>query len=417
MNFPVILLLLLAVAALLRVDVIFYLLYVGLALYGFSYWYTPHSLRHLRVRRVYDAHAFFGEAVQIRVEVENGQWLPVGWMQVEESIAPALMDGERLLGVASVAGRGTAVFRYRIRSLRRGYYQIGPLSLTTGDLFGFVAEQKLAVPTSHLTVYPRIHPLSELGLPSRLPFGTIASHQRLFDDPARPMGVREYQSGDSPRQINWKVTAHTQQLMVKTYQPAISLETAIVLNLHPAGFEAAWRSTVMEWSIELAASLAAHLAEQRQAVGLLTNGQDLWRHDDELSTAQFDVETGRLILPEGVVGETASQILPRHGRGHLMKILERLARVEASPQHPFAPWLPTATANLTWGTTLLIITPQSDPATMRTLHHLVRRGLNPVLLLTVPQSDWGQRQAQARQFGFKAYQVTKPGELVGLGKR
>ncbi|MCA9979822.1 MAG: DUF58 domain-containing protein, partial [Anaerolineales bacterium] len=417
MNFPVVIILLLLVAALLRVDVIFYILYVGVALYAFSYFYTPRVLRRVRVSREFTSRAFHGEPVLVTVRVVNEHWLAVPWLMVRESLAPELMDGERLHEVVSLAAKNTAVFTYHVRSVRRGYYQLGPLFLTTGDLFGFVPEQRAAIEPNYLTVYPRIVTLTQLGLPSRLPFGTLASHQRLFDDPARPFGVREYQSGDSPRQINWKVSGHTQQLMVKTYQPAISLETAVVINLYSPDYDQlAFRSNVVEWGIEVAASLAAHLIDQRQAVGLLTNGRDVLvdaqLHGENGNTPDaFDERSGRL-LPRAQSGSAASTraalpaIPPRNGRAHLMKILERLARLEPADGAAFVDWLPTAVASLTWGTTLLIITPHGDETTYRALHQLVRRGLNPVLLLITPQADWPQRRAQARQLGFVAYNVS-----------
>ncbi len=322
--------------------------------------------------------------------------------------------------VLSVAAKDTAVLTYRIRSLRRGYYQLGPLTLQTGDLFGFVPEQQITVPSSYLTVYPRLSSLNQLGLPSRLPFGTIASHQRLFDDPARPMGVREYQSGDSPRQINWKVSAHTRQLMVKTYQPAILLETAVVLNLNREDYETTLQSSAIEWGIEIAASLAAHLVEQRQAVGLVTTGRDLLLESMQDGQPElFDELSGRLVAHrEGESGAQLGAIPPHHGRVHLMKLLEHLARLEPTRgAQPFATWLPTAVSSLTWGTTLLIITPSADPATYHSLHQLVRRGLNPVLLATQTQSDWPQRQAQARQLGFTAYQTVAPRDLAALSNK
>ena len=120
-----------------------------------------------------------------------------------------------------------------------------------------------------------------------------ASHQRLFEDPARPMGIRDFRSGDTIRQINWKASAHTRQLMVKTFEPAISLETAVLLNLHAPDYTFGNLQDTTEWAIEVAASLAAHLVNQRQSVGLITNGID------PLASQQrgFDETTGRLLRP------------------------------------------------------------------------------------------------------------------------
>ncbi|MCZ7673485.1 MAG: DUF58 domain-containing protein [Chloroflexi bacterium] len=163
----------------------------------------------------------------------------------------------------------------------------------------------------------------------------------MFEDPARPMGVRDYRSGDSLRQINWKTSAHTRNLMVRTNEPAISLETAVLLNLHLGDY--LWRDhrSTVEWGIELAASLAAHLVQARQSVGLITNGIDPLAAQHHT----FDEQSGRLLrlFGSGEQNQSADNLSPpvpiptRPGRPHLMKILEQLARLEADQTLPLCP--------------------------------------------------------------------------------
>jgi uncharacterized protein (DUF58 family) len=199
-------------------------------------------------------------------------------------------------------------------------------------------------------------------------------------------------------------------------QPAISLDTCILLNLNRDDFSAATRYSAPEWAIEIAASLAAHLSEQQQAVGLATNGRDLiqlmWQGQDE--TMPFDPVTGRLLAAEGALSESQQQaapLLPRRGRAHLMKVLELLARVEPMPTSPFAAWLPRATLHLGWGVTVPVITPRAGDEVVQALHQMVRAGFNPVLIVTTPALHFGRVQAQARQLGYSAYNVTAPVDL------
>jgi uncharacterized protein (DUF58 family) len=318
-----------------------------------------------------------------------------------------LRGSEATSHVLSLSGKETAEITYHVYARRRGYYKLGPLHIMTGDLFGLYRERQGQVPASYFTVYPRIVPLSQLGLPSRLPFGTIASQQRLFADPARPLGVRDYQSGDSLRQINWKASAHTRHLLVRTFQPAISLETAVLLNLNQEEYQRRTRLDTVEWAIEVAASLAAHLIEQRQAVGLITNGADPLQGAEE---ADFDEASGRL-QSKKLAAETAAPIPPRTGRNQLMRILERLARIEAIPTTPFVEWLPQACHSLSWGTTLLVVTTSSDEAICQALHRLVRIGLNPVLITVEPTANFAQVRERAKQLGFAAYEVLREEDL------
>jgi uncharacterized protein (DUF58 family) len=281
------------------------------------------------------------------------------------------------------------------------------LKLTAGDLFGLAESRDTYLGTEYLTVYPRILSLGELGLPSRLPFGTVASRKRLFEDPARPMGVRAYRSGDSPRQVNWKATAHADQLLVRRLEPAISLETVILLNLHRDDYERRERQYTTEWAVVLAASVANHLIAQRQPVGLMSNGVDPLRQGEE--RREYDETTGRLLFSE--TGGSRSEFLgatipPRPGRAHLMKLLEQLARLESASTTTLASWASSAAVGLNWGVTLLVITATGDGPTCNALHRLVRSGYNPILVAVEPDANFGLVRERARRLGFEAYNVS-----------
>jgi uncharacterized protein (DUF58 family) len=400
---------LLLIAAFLRIDFVFYIVYVIAGVYLWSRWHAPRAFRNIHFKRTFESHAFLGERISVTLTLHNRNRLPLPWLQVAESVPPQLRTDTPPNVVLSLSGNESTQFNYDIQPTRRGYYRLGPLHLRGGDLFGWSEQNGLSEP-SYLTVYPRITPLVRLGFPSRLPFGSISSKQRLFEDPSRPIGVRDYRSGDSLRQINWKVSAHTDNLVERTLQPAIALDTAIVLNLARDNYDRRTRYSAPEWAIEVAASLAAHLIERQQAVGLMTNGRDPLSPTKGQQTpqGQYDEASGRLLLvdEEGASDVNAPQMIPpRGGRAHLMSILELLARIEPANAGHFAVWIPRACVHLSWGVTVPVITPKADDLTFQALHHLVRAGLNPVLILTVPNHRFGAIRDHARQLGFVAYHI------------
>jgi uncharacterized protein (DUF58 family) len=414
MNLIILIIILLAVAFLLRIDFIYYIVYVCIGIYFISQWLVPYTIRRLQGSRKFNDHAFSGETVDIALLWENKSRIPLPWLEINESIPPELRRGESGAWAIGLGSRQKRRLSYQVGAGKRGYYQIGPARLTSGDLFGLVRSSSGQLGPDYMTVYPQIIPLVELGLPSRLPFGTIASQQRLFEDPARPAGVREYRSGDSQRQINWKASAHANHLLVRRYQPAISLETAILLDLNKESYgKKDWRYHT-EWAIVIAASLAAHLVNQRQPVGLISNGIDplLGQEGDVLD---FDQESGRLLRGENEESDTgtlmAPSLLPRSGRTHLMKVLETLARIESDRTVGLDEWAATACAPLTWGVTIMAITATGDEKTCQALHRLVRSGFNPILIAVEPDLHFGQTRERARQLGFRAYHVLRSANL------
>ena len=147
--------------------------------------------------------------------------------------------------------------------------------MTTGDLFGFAEVQGDVDEPRTLVVYPRVIPLTAAPLTSRAP----ARHDRqppahLRGPCTRINGVRPYQPGDPVRTIDWKTSARSGQLEVKKTEPAVSLTTAIFLDLHAPAYSRHLRYAAPEWAIVVAASLANYLIEQRQDVGLGSNGRD-----------------------------------------------------------------------------------------------------------------------------------------------
>ncbi|MCB0085360.1 MAG: DUF58 domain-containing protein, partial [Caldilineaceae bacterium] len=274
---------------------------------------------------------------------------------------------------------------------RRGYYQVGPLVLRTGDLFGFVNGSRQENTPMPLIVYPQVVSLLKLGLPSRSPFGTIASRQRLFEDPARVAGVRSYVNGDSQRAIHWKASAREDELLVKKFQPAIALNVVVVLDLNRNAYPYRGEFGYSEWAIVVAASIAKHMIDQRQAVGLLSNGQD------------------------AVTEQPMPPLTPRNGQGQLMSILSALARVVMHPlDNTLAEWLPGQLTELEWGATIVLVAPKLDEATLWALHQAYRRGSNIIVLICAPQPDLDEMQSKSKRLGVQVYKTIWEKDLAAL---
>ena len=385
------LLILFLVGALLRMDWVYYLVYVLGGVWVFSHWWIRRSASQLDVRRELADHAFLGEKIEAKLHIANRSWLPLPWLQIQELVPLDLKDAAEYSMVLSIGSRTAAAHAYTLACKRRGYYPVGPLSLRTGDFFGFIDAAWQAATPVYVTVYPQILPLHKLGLPSRAPFGTIASRQRLFEDPARLAGVRSYTNGDSQRSIHWKASAHEDSLLVKKFQPAIALNVMLVLDLNRTAYPPVGEFGLSEWAIVVAASLASHMIAQRQPVGLITNG--------------LDVLTNAPAAP-----------LPAHnGQGHLMSLLSLLARSKMHAfDHSLSTWLPRQVAHLAWGTTLIVVTPLLDEDALWVLHNAYRRGSQVIALVCAGQPDFDLLQGKGKKLGIAIYKTVWENDLQAL---
>jgi uncharacterized protein (DUF58 family) len=299
--------------------------------------------RHFRYRRF-----FPGEAFDVQITIENRKLWPLPWLQVEDewpvNIGPqnelalprAVDDPDRgyLINTYSLHWYERIRRRYSLYTRQRGVFQVGPAHLLSGDPFSLF-DRKITHQDRQevLIVYPAIRTLPELGLPLKDPFGDQRVQRRLFEDPNRIMGVRDYSPQDSFRHIHWKATAHAGHLQTKVYEPTSSLRTILCLNV--ASFEQYWRGVwpaMLEYEIEVAASLANWGMHEGHSVGMIANGT--LAHADQ-----------------------PFRIPPSRRPDQLPRILEALAAVSYFVSSNFDRFLIDESPRLPWGATLVLLTP------------------------------------------------------------
>ncbi|MCK6564821.1 MAG: DUF58 domain-containing protein [Dehalococcoidia bacterium] len=239
---------------------------------------------HLR-RTLGERRAFAGEEVPLRVDLENRKFLPLPWFEWRLGIAdPLPVEGESL-AAAVVPGRSWIVRRgalgwwerrtwaFTLRPAERGYHGVGPASIRSADLLGLFPRTLDDPAEDHLTVFPRVFSLRDLGLPADRPFGERKGSNRLYEDPLRIAGLRDYRPGDPMRRIDWKATARRGDLQSRVYDPSATQQLYIMLNIDT--MEHSWEGYLkdeLERAVSVAASVAVWASGERFAVGLLANG-------------------------------------------------------------------------------------------------------------------------------------------------
>jgi uncharacterized protein (DUF58 family) len=386
--FFVFLVIVVLVAALLREDFVLTLFYFLIGSYAISRWWSERAFKSVTVGRAFNNRAFLHDPVTITLVIKNTSRLPVVWLRLHESLPVELVGSDSFRRVVSLGPRGQRQFQYTVHPGRRGYYQIGPLFLYSGDVLGLSEERARQGAPDFLTVYPRIVPLSRINLPSHSPMGTLRHHQPIFEDPTRVRGKRDYVAGDSLRRVDWKATATSGRLQVKQFEPSIALETAIFLNLNANDYYYRTRNDATELAIIAAASMANWVIGQKQTVGLISNGSDALSSD------------GR-----------APILLPEKGRGHLMHMLDVLARVQMTQTGSFVALLQRQRVHLAWGTTMILITGDVDNALFDELFAARRAGLNVVLVLCGHVIEAQAIKRRAEHFGIPVHHLNSEKDM------
>jgi uncharacterized protein (DUF58 family) len=379
---------LLVIAAFMRGDFALTLIYLVAGALVAGLWWSRQALAQVRTLRRFTTHAFPGETIDIRLQVQNKGWLPLPWLELRETLPVALAGPNSFQSVIHLGPRGAANFEYSIEARKRGYYPIGPLSISTGDIFGLNDALRAQNPAEYLVVYPRVIPFASVEIPSHSPQGTLAHSLPLFEDPTRVFGKRGYVSGDSLRRIDWKSSAATGRLQVKLFEPSIALETCVILNLHAEDYYYRSRIDATELAIVIAASLANWIIGKKQIVGMVVNGRDPLAADGK------------------------PQPLPaRKGKRHLTRVLETLARAEMIENSALVPLIQGQRYHLAWGTTLIVITGRADEKLFDELYQARRAGQNPVLVLAGRDASDEALRQRAEKFGIAVFSIASERDL------
>jgi len=352
--------------------------------------WNQYCLENVEYRRWFSQErAFFGEEIELVVEVVNRKVLPLAWLEAEDEIPRALKplkgkvvashkpDRSLLMNLLSLRWYERVRRRYRIRCDVRGYHSFGPAKLRSGDVFGFHSKESALADEDKLLIYPRVVPLSHLGLPPKDPFGDLKARQWIFQDPLRTIGVREYVYGDSPRNIDWKATARTQKLQVKLHEPTTTYQLVVFLNLNTYG-PFWWIHAVDPDALELAICTAASVANwavgQAYQVGLYAN-----------ATIQGTDKRVRLA--------------PSRNPEQLTHVLEALAMLLPFATTPFETILQVESRELPYGCTLVLVTAVLGEEILAQLQTLRRDGHRIAILLISDHAP------QLRLEGIATYRI------------
>lgn len=109
---------------------------------------------------------------------------------------------------------------------QRGWMGLGRLRLSTLRPLGLARAWSWLLPETRMLVYPTPEP-SAPPLPEALGDG---DSPRTRAHGEQPHHLREYRSGDMPRQIAWKASARADRLLVREYESAVARDITLDWN-------------------------------------------------------------------------------------------------------------------------------------------------------------------------------------------
>jgi uncharacterized protein (DUF58 family) len=418
----------LVISLLFRLGLLAYALYTLFAIFWVSRWLTKRWSESLSATRQCNRlSAEVGDTVAVIIEVHNDSSFPIPWVLVEDLLPrdallhqpPNLrVKGRRVL-LTSIAGRGRERILYQLQCNRRGYYQLGPVVLETGDLFGLHRRYRVLTRPHFLLVRPKIIPLEGYDISSKRPIGEVRMTYRLFEDPTRIAGVRQYEAGDPMNRVHWRATARTGTLHSKVYEPSTVAGLTLLLDFHQASHPQKDEPFRSELAVTAAASLIHAVYEMGQQIGLMTNGRDAadrirhegWAYDQRTREAARE---GAGMLPKSE--RLRPVIVPtRRGPETFMQILDTLGRLELTDGLTFSQLIEESQDHLPRDATVVVLLPQVTAEDAIRLSMLKRQGFAVTAVLNLyDQYEFGRAAGMLLAEGIEARQLRDEASIVSL---
>lgn len=419
---------------LLQLSLLVYAMYVLLGVLLLSRFFTRTWMDHIDARRSCDREIVeIGETATVEVTLENRSRLRVPWVMLEDwlprealSQGPARIQAEgarRALTQLKPLGRES--LSYQVTFLMRGYYQVGPLLMETGDLFGLHRRFRVTADPRYVMVLPRVLPLQGYNLASRRPIGEIRLAHRLFEDPTRIAAIRPYQQGDPLNRIHWRATARTGQLHSRVYETSCVAGATFLLDFHQAGYYGGSAIAGAELAVMTVASLANAVFLTGQQIGLISNGRDA---AERIRQEGWRTDFNTRIIAQRRVADTgkSDRLLPlvvktSKGEGQLTQILHTLARLEHTDGMTFSDLVTETASEIPRDATVVAVLCEVSPAIAISLGNLVRQGYAVTAVVVTWDAhaipDWAQAPYWAELLlneGVDFRQVTSEEVLINL---
>jgi uncharacterized protein (DUF58 family) len=251
----------------------------------------------------------------------------------------------------------------------RGEFLLGPLTIISGDPFGFFQTPRHINVTERLIVYPMTVPIHNFALPMGFLSGGDAQRRLTHQITTNATSIRDYVNGDSLNRVHWKSTARTGKLMVKEFE----LDPLVDIWLFN---DFSSDSLYEDPSIQ----------RNEQAGTIIPGTQEIPPSTEEYgviigaSLAKYFIESERAV---GYVAYTPRRHFFDPNRDHrqLTRILQTLATARSTSTHTLKEMLSLEAPHFTRGTTLIIITSSLDTQWVEEAQILMRRGIRPMCVL------------------------------------
>lgn len=173
-----------------------------------------------------------GDKVNFIFSINNEDFFIYPYVRVTFYGAQTIFENQFQVKSFSLKPFSGKNYFFELQCNYRGKYEIGISSVEFEDLLGLFKLRYNVFEPRSVTVYPRIVYLDSFALKTDFMSESQSLMNTSDEDMTTISDVRKYQFGDSLKRIHWKLSAKTQEIMVKKFQNTSETNTMMFLDLH-----------------------------------------------------------------------------------------------------------------------------------------------------------------------------------------
>lgn len=175
------------------------------------------------------------------------------------------------MSVVPLRARAQVTASYRVPTSQRGVIALGPTMIERSDLLGLASTTSVVTGTTDVIVAPQAY---ELPMPA-LGAGVLGRHLLALSQrigPGEFHSLRDYVSGDEPRNIHWRASARSDDLKVRQHEAQGVRRCIVILDRDRVSYP---DSDAFERAIVAAASVVTSAERSGLTTRFVTPGLDL----------------------------------------------------------------------------------------------------------------------------------------------
>ncbi|MTI68138.1 MAG: DUF58 domain-containing protein [Firmicutes bacterium] len=290
------------------------------------------------------------EYAEVNYKLYNSGLLPLPYAIVEDGIPERLSKDSQNEKVFFIKPYEAKNIKKKFKCKHRGFYEIGKVKITTGDIFGIIKKEFVIKDDLFITVYPKVYKLENFNIEGKDFYGSLSTNQKHYEDYTSIKNLRKYHYGDSLKRVHWKVTAKKNELIVKNYEVSANAQIRVYMDFELNKF-------------------------LKDKEGLI-----------EEKVAECVISIIHFFLKEGIESELITYTEKKieiHGKdsGEFKYFLETLARIRPKSYINMGDIILHQSRILPLGTTIIIVTPKVDRKILSSSLTLKKMGYNLVFVI------------------------------------